>query len=231
MSEAHQKPNPQQWELIASPGHILLAQVDAYRLKTKAPMILAAVAAATVYLAFFVAPLVGSASGSVVGWITGAASSIATKKPIDPTPAPAVKELRPVFSASMRVDPAVVPSLEVDVAPEMLAQVKGMQAGTKNEGCDYTKRITDLWSDGVDMTPKCRYSADGSRLWVWALVKSNEQLRPFIGLIAKKDGQVTYYNVQAQGAAGLAGNPSIAPSRIPRAVAADFPELMIGAQK
>lgn len=110
-------PPPQQWELLASPGHVLLAQVDSYRLKLKLklPMILGAAAIALVYATFLVAPLLASGAGGAVGWVTKTVGGVFTEKPLAMSPAPAVSQLAPVFPPGLQVDPNIVPNLaEVD---------------------------------------------------------------------------------------------------------------------
>jgi hypothetical protein len=231
MPTSSESDNPQQWELLASPGHVLLAQVDAYRLKLKLPMALAGAALLLVYLTFLVAPVLASGAGGAVGWVTRTVGGWTATKPMAMSPAPVVGLLSPVLPAGLTADPAIVPSL-ADVAPEMDRQVQLMQAGKRTEDCDFNRKITQAWTDGVDMSPKCRYSADGKRLWVWALVKpDNFRLAPFAGVIAMRDGQARYYNLQVPGAAPLPNEPSINPMDIPRALAEDFPELVKGAAK
>lgn len=221
----------QQWELLASPGHVLLAQVDAYRLKLKLPMLLAGAALLLAYASFLIAPLLAAGAGGAVGWVARTIGGWTADKPMAMSPAPAVAQVVPVLPAGLTADPAIVPSLS-DVAPEMDRQVQLMQEGKKTEDCDFSKKINQAWSDGIDMTPKCRYSADGKRLWVWALVKpDNFRLAPFAGVIAMRDGQARYYNLQVPGAADLPNHPSINQMDIPRALAEDFPELLKGASK
>lgn len=224
-------PPPQQWELLASPGHVLLAQVDSYRLKLKLPMILGAAAIALVYATFLVAPLLASGAGGAVGWVTKTVGGVFTEKPLAMSPAPAVSQLAPVFPPGLQVDPNIVPNL-AEVGPEIDRQVQLMQDRKRTEDCDFSKKINEFWSDGIDMTPKCRYSADGKRLWVWAVVKPDAfRIAPFAGVIATEDGQARYYNLEVPGAAALPNHPAVNPLTIPRALAADFPELIQGAAK
>ena len=230
--QAHPTPKPaQQWELLASPGHVLLAQVDVYRLKLKAPMALGAAALLLVYSTFLVAPLLASSAGGAVGWVTRTVGGWTADKPMAMSPAPGVIQLVPVIPPGLSVDPNIVPSL-ADVGPEMDRQVQLMQDGKRTEECDFTKKINQAWTDGVDMTPRCRYSADGKRLWVWAIVKpDNFRLAPFAGVIVMKDGQARYFNLGIPGAAALPNHPEVNPLSIPRAIAQDFPELSQGDSK
>lgn len=217
----------QQWELLASPGHVLLAQVDCYRLKLKLPMFFAAAAAVLVYLSFVIAPLVGSGAGGVAGWITSSTKSMFTAKPLAPSPAPELAPFASVLPAGLRFDVARLPRLMEDVAPEMRAQLTAMKASQKTTNCTFDKKITEIWTDGQDFSPRCRYSADGSRLWVWAgVVNDSGNYRPWAGLIAKRGGDVQLYNIEGSGLLQLPNQASINPAQIPRAVAQDFPELV-----
>ena len=77
------------------------------------------------------------------------------------------------------------------------------------------------------MSPKCRYSSDNSRLYVWAVVNDRGGYRPWAGLIVKADGKASLNNLFLVGAAKLPGEKLLDPLLIPRTLAADFPELRI----
>ncbi len=224
------KKTSQQWEMLASPGHVLLARVNSYRLKTKLPLLLAAGAVLLVYFAFLATPYIANSAGSVTGWIVGKTSSIISSKPIEMTPAPLVKPFGPILK-NVNFDGKTIPRLAEDVAPEMQAQVIGMQAGKKMEDCNFSTRITDDWFDGIDVGPKCRYSKDLTRLWVWAFVNNNGRYQPWAGLVIKMDGKVAFVNVEARGLAKIQDVKSVNPEHIPRTIAQDFPELLIEGQK
>lgn len=221
----------QQWEMLATRGHVLLAQVDAYRLKLKLPMVLAGAALLLVYLSFAVAPLLASGAGGVVGWMTRTVAGWTAPKPLPLSPAPVVEQLVPVFPTGMSVDPSIVPAL-TDVKPEVLHQVELMREGKRTDQCDFTKKVNEYWSDGIDMTPKCRYSADKKRLWIWALVKVDDfRVAPILGVIREENSTARFYNVQVPDSAGLPGMPAINSMDVPRTIAQDFPELVQGAMK
>ena len=218
----------QQWEMLASPGHVLLAQVNAYKLKTKLPLIIAACAFALVFTSFWVTPLVSVAMGSGLGWVVGKASGLVAPKAVETTPAPELNNIAPTFNLTgPDFDGNTVPKLIEDVLPAMRTQVEMMTKGQKITDCDFTKKITDSWSDGKDMSPKCRYSSDNTRLYVWAVVNDRGGYRPWAGLIVKADGNVVLANLDLVGAAKLPDVKAVNLLHIPRTLAADFPELLL----
>ena len=96
------------------------------------------------------------------------------------------------------------------------------------EDCDFGRKIDAEWATPSEITPRCRYSKDGSRLWVWSLVKKGGEMRPWLGLIAAHGDQpVNLYQISISGAAQSAQAPSLLPTQIPRAIATDFPELSV----
>lgn len=215
------------WELIASPGHVLLARVDAYRLKFGRPIIYLFLSIFLALIGFVAAPYLASRAAAIVAWVVEKTSSAVSSKPPETSPAPSVNLIKPTFPRDVGFDKTILPKLATEVAPAMEALIASVQKGEKFSDCDFTKKITDVWSDGVDMTPKCRYSKDLTRIWVWSVVLDEAGgARPFIGLVAKRDGKTEFYNVDIPRMALIAGKPSIKPSLIPRAIAADFSELI-----
>jgi hypothetical protein len=83
-----------------------------------------------------------------------------------------------------------------DVVDALTEQAQIMDEGKKITECDFKSKISDSWADGGDVIPKCRYSKDGSRLWVWSYIKA-----PFVH--QKKPGADWY-------AEGAYGTPFIA---------------------
>lgn len=228
---------PQQWELLASPGHMLLAQVDAYRLLTKPLKKHGTGALLLVIGAFMFAPWAGQKTGNGAAWITSKVASWTKPKDYPKSPAPVVRQLVPVLPRGS-FDVAAIPDLTNDVARVMVDQVEAMKTGKRvgPTDCDATKQITDVWLKGIepdgtgtDAFPKCRYSKDFTRLYVWTYAKKNQyQHGPFIGVIMKRDGDAKYYNIKAPGALPIPGMPDLDLNLIPRTVAADFPELTVG---
>ena len=217
----------QQWELLASPGHVLLARVDQYRRKLRLPkMVLAGavvVALAGVPAAYYTA----KAGGGVVQWIVGKVGGFVAQPPKkDPTPR--LKNIRPIVAPGFSATLDSVPDLEADVLPAMKAQVAAAAKGMRLEDCDFGRKIDSEWATPTEITPRCRYSKDGSRLWVWSLVKKGGEMRPWLGLIAAHGDQpVNLYQISISGAAQSAQAPSLLPTQIPRAIATDFPELSV----
>lgn len=143
---------------------------------------------------------------------------------------PALLPLQAVMPADFKgMTMADVPLASV-AADEMLALVDLMKSGQRFDGCNSTGKITEDWISAPDPTPSCRYSADGKRLWVWGLVKrSSYSSRPegFLAMLRKTpDGNVTPYTLNVENVISLQGWNAISPTRIPRTVGADFPELV-----
>lgn len=226
MSEASK--TKQQWEMLASEGHVLLARVDAYRLKFKFALLMLIVPFVLAAATFYLTPSISKGIGDVAGWVVGKVSSAVTAKPIDRSEAVFVNPIAPSFPPGLSINPnsVVVPRLVEDVAPAMKAQVAAMVKGERMTDCDFGKKITDVWTDGQDMTPKCRYSKDFTRLWVWSVVLEDGRLKPFAGLVFKRNGEVSFQNVEIPRGAQIAGESSLRPGNIPRTVGADFPELL-----
>ena len=223
MSEKEVK---QQWELLASPGHVLLARVDAYRLKLKLPLLLLIGSIALALAGLVTAPFIALNAGSMIGWIVQKTSAAVSTKTPDVSPAPNVNLIRPTFPPGVTFDKTTLPKLVEDVMPAMKSLVSSVQKGEKFGDCDFTKKITEHWSDGIDMTPKCRYSKDQSRIWVWSVVLDEAGgARPFIGVVAKRDGKTEFYNADIPRTATILSKPLLKLALIPRTIAADFPEL------
>lgn len=223
----------QQWEMLASHGHVLLAKVDSYRLKTKWPIAIAALAFILAYLAFSATSGIGGFVGQVVGWTVEKASSLVTSKPLEPTPVPAMNDIE-IVAPRTNFDPSLVPKLESDVASAMANRLNAMKNGQKIEFCDTTKKIIDAWSDGVDMTAKCRVSKDGKRLYVWTFINNevngvNKYGFNFALIVKQDDGQVVLANLNVFNTIPLPGQKSLDPLLIPRTILMDFPELKRGA--
>lgn len=220
------KSKRQQWELLASPGHVFLARVDQYRRKTRVPTVVAGLSVLLWVSAFWISPAIATKVGGAVGWVVGTGGGLVGGKPVPQSPAPQLKALLPIIPPNFQFNGAQVPKLVEDVLPEVIGQVAAMDVGKRMEACDFTKKISETWFDGVDMTPRCRYSKDFDRLWVWALVNNKGQYQAWMGLVSKIDGKARLLNVKVRGGAQIDGQDSIDPLQIPRAVAADFPELL-----
>lgn len=219
------------WESLASPGHVLLARVNSYHLKTRLPVALALGALLVGFFSVQIGVGVARKVGAVTGWIAGKAAGVISSDPPEESLAPPVERIYPNIPFGLRLDPASLPGLMDAVYPAMKAQVEVMRAGQRIAAgdCVLTKKITDEWTDGVDFTPKCRYSKDGDRLWVWAMVGHEQRAQPFLGLIAKRPDGVRFFNVimpaRNDQRLRIPGEPAVNSAYMPRTLAADFPEL------
>lgn len=219
----------QQWELLASPGHVLLTRVDQYRRKLRLPIKVLAGAVIVALAGIPAAYYTAQAGGGVARWIVAKVGGFVSKAPTK-DPAPQLKTIRPIVAPGFSATLDSVPDLDADVLPAMKAQVAAAGKGKRLEDCDFTKQIDADWATVGEIIPRCRYSKDGSRLWVWSLVKTKGQMRPWMGLIAEHESPFTLYQISIAGAAmseTSARSPSILPHHIPRAIASDFPELVI----
>ena len=218
----------QQWEMLASEGHVLLARVNVYRLKFKFAFLMLIVPFLLAAVTISATPKIAKVMGDVVGWVVGKVSSAVSVKPAEKSEAAFVNQYAAVFVGTISIDAktVVVPSLKDDVTPAMKALVESASKNQRMTDCDFTKKITDSWTDGIDMTPKCRYSKDFSRLWVWSVVLDEGRLKPFSGLVAKRNDKVTFFNVYVPRGGLIPGEPTVFPKNLPRTIAADFPELL-----
>ena len=222
----------QQWELLASPGHVLLARVDEYRRKVRLPVLVIVGAALTTLAAAPVAYSVAKGGGTVVEWVVRKVGGVVATPPAKSL-APELKTIRAVVPQGFSTTLDVVPDLESAVLPAMQAQVVAAQSNKRLDECDFSRKIDADWASAGDISPRCRYSTDGSRLWVWSLVKSKGQLRPWMGLISKREGKFSFQHVAIPNGPISEREGALSPSRIPRALAQDFPELVTsrGAEK
>ena len=282
-TDVQEKP-VQDWEKFSSPGHVLLAHVDVFRIASHKPKRIGIFATGLVLASFVIAPLFGQMAGSSLAFVTEKLTSLSlwgllavpvagigagvgtlmlasktklsgklvaalaviagvvagvgvgqlvTKVAKPPrehamSPAPAVRAIAPVLQPGLQFDMAGIPSVG-DIAPELEAQAANLQSGKRMtaEECNLSAQINQSWFDGSpNAKPNCRYSKDGERLWIWSYVKQGQYHGPFLGLIAKRDGQVTYSNVEMRGMMKIPGKSAIDILNIPRTIAADFPELI-----
>ena len=223
----------QQWELLASPGHVLMTRIDEYRRKLRLPGLLIVGAVVTTMAAAPLAYALAKAGGGVVEWVVRKGGGIVSSPPTK-SPAPQLKTIRAIVPSGFSTTLDTVPDLETDVIPAMKAQVVAAGQGKRLADCDFSRKIDAEWASAGSISPRCRYSQDGSRLWVWSLVKQQEQLRPWVGLIHKDGDTIILSQVAVSGAAESgAVAEKLDPKQIPRTVAADFPELTVaqGEQK
>lgn len=267
-------PPEQDWQYIATRGHQLLAQVDAYRLKSKLAIFLIVLSIVLLPLTGWLASKAGSTAGAAISWVLEGVGDKSAQiyfkvhgwlgsnpqGKVD-APAPTVSLIEAKF-----------PAIAIEIEPPTMAEVKSQIAtfagslGSKPAGCNFDVKITDFWSDGKDHRPKCRASADGKRLWVWGFAKQPKAYgdgatyNGYAVVLNKTDAGVQIANVVARNpfdntallrielkdemkaardAAMKAKDYAAADTvqmrflveqdRVPRAIAADFPELLVSA--
>ncbi len=221
----------QKWELLASPGHVLLTRVDEYRRKLRLPGLLFAGAMVMTFSAAPAALWIAKAGASSVEWVLRKGGGLMATPPAK-SPAPALKRVQPVVPMGFSVGLETVPDFDADVLPSMKAQVAAANAGKRLEDCDFGRKIDAQWASVGDITPRCRYSKDGSRLWVWSIVKSKGQLRPWMGLIKREGKSAALFQIAIAGSPISEVDPSVLYlDHIPRTVAEDFPELVIATKR
>lgn len=228
--EATSIKHPQQWELLASEGHVLLARIDAYRTRLKLPL---AVATAAIFLAwagYLASPFVGNAVGAAIGWITKTASSIATPSALKPSPAGAVLPIRPNVPDQVLRNLAIA---SVPTFPETVSRIRGhvdtfKASGQVLAGCRTDAKIIDAWTTG-DSATRCKLSVDGKRLWMWGIARRDgASVSPYVFLLRKDDkGAVTAHTLESKGLSRVETFDVIPQANIPRAIAQDFPELSV----
>lgn len=222
------QPAPQDWQKLASPGHIPLSHMRA--LAESKPHFAAIWA---LLGSMFLAVIVSFASFSLTAWLAesgvSAASFIAkivvdtgsdapTLKPIEPN----IPELsQEQIQALTRVDDA---NAWIDAS---LARLK---SGQKPEFCDFGKRlISEAWLKGDGSAPLCRESKK-DRVWVWGVVKHGSddypQAAPMFGIFRKDKNDVWTYLAASDAGVTWPGRHPISIADVPRAAALDFPELL-----
>ena len=216
----------QQWELLASPGHVLLTRVDEYRRKLRLPTLLLGGAVLAALAAAPVASAIASAAAGSVEWVMRKGGGLVASPPAQ-SAAPSLKQVQPVVPSGFAVSLDLVPDFEGDVLPAMKAQVLAAGQGKRLDHCDFSRKIDADWAAADDVSPRCRYSQDGERLWVWSIVKNKGQLRPWVGLIKRDGKSAKLFHIAVAGSPVAGSDPAALPlSHIPRTVAQDFPELI-----
>ena len=211
----------EQWEHIASPGHVLLARVNAYRHKSAVAIWIFSAALVFALLSQWLPYRVGAA----VAWPVGKLATLFDRRPVAPkmSPAPALTAWTSHLATNFS-DPSLLPSPSMLVTA-LRGAAENIKSGKDIDGCDTTAKITDAWSSSDSAGPHCRSSVDKARLWVWGAMGSGSRYGAFLVVIRKdSQGAVTILNVT--GFDPVPGFPQIDPIAVyPRAVAADFPEL------
>ena len=225
-------PKPQcQWEYFSSLGHAYFEKTAALRLRSNYMFRLAIALVLATALALYVVSKASGVTGNLAGWVAGKGQQLFSAGTPNTDPAPLV--LLPSPLVPLRGQ-AQVPfaNFATDVTGEMQRLAREFD-GKSPAGCLATTRLTDPWWKSAEATPRCRLSEDKSRLWIWAVVEdANGNPASYVGLVRRSDGDNTLFNVP-MGYTGLqiAGAKLLDPFHIPRALAADFPELIVGGAK
>ena len=233
-----------QWELLASPGHVLFEQVSILWKLAKKYGVVMAVSICIGLLAFVLPVYAGNAVAKVTTTVAGAATKVTNTvagwfgHDVDKKAGMPVVSRAPYVAVIIPHHPANISNelfgklmtVKDFGGPDVLhATISKVQDG-KPVDCEQSTKVTDDWVTESNEVPRCRYSADRSRLWVWAVIKNGNQLKPIFGVVRKgADDKAAYYNVAVQGAEPLDGKATINPQFVPRALAADFAELTQGA--
>lgn len=227
---------PQQWEMLASPGHELLAQVQAWEQKARTPLWVGAVGLVLAALVIWLLPKAAMAVRS------GAGESIAALFLSDDggsssrtVTAPYVMPM--VFTGNVpsgrfanQAD--VVLLSKADLESALPAFAERVKTGVPVEGCR-VQSIKEPWAGDANGYINCKASADKSRLWVWGVVgvpssAGGEYLasRLFMVVMRKTDAGVETYNATASGLRleAIGGFKPLNVESIPRAYIEDHPE-------
>ena len=196
-------PWTQQWRLLASRGHQLLAQVDVLRYRSTRAFVIGGLALLSIPAVLYVTPKIGDAVGRGAGAVAGAGSSISQKvanffvragdavtadSDIKSTPAPKVSPIRYIEGKGEN-DPAQILNTD-QVREKMLAWSKLLEAGKDIPAaeCDSSKKIIEPWFGNNDVRLRCRASADKTRLWVWGYAFASPDVQRRTGPVEVSGG-------------------------------------------
>lgn len=244
-------PSPVQgdWQKLATTGHVLLSRIDALRLRAKSYWLLLLVgvvvfvglAYVTQFFAATSSRLTSRIAESIAQATNTVASTVGAGESVATSPAPNIN-LERLFDVAQRVgvrggagDPLKAPSF-AEFDPALIGIVKKHLEGRAIDECDFTKKISNEWIADTDIAgafvlPKCRYSHDKSRLWVWAIAADNYgTFRPVLVLAGKFKEPIgnKAFNIDMNGYTHKVKTLSAVPLQyIPRVLVDDFPELKL----
>lgn len=153
---------PQQWQMLASPGHTLLAQVDSYSAKVKSAFIALCVGVAMAYLVLLGTPVLASASngfGRAIGWVV-----LQGEKLVAPT-APQEDRAPRLTAFAAAATPTNLYGLVTDVSQltsteqlgeNMRGLLAAFQSGQKIDACVPGKKVTEPWLAQGDLGVRCK---------------------------------------------------------------------------
>ena len=214
---------PQQWEQLASPGHVLLERVNVIADEANVAYACLAIGVVLFFLSLFVGPRLFSGSSHAAAWITSIGSGHA-----------APPMLRPLDPAIPQLTPEQIGKLSsVKDAMSWIADSKTrLGNGLQPQYCRSGSQITSSWYVGSGNEPLCRTSKDGARVWSWGVLRQGADYTlsaiPF-AIVYRKEREPTGWTAYAVRDAGsvLPGLPAIDLRAVPRSTAADFPELIV----
>lgn len=244
-----------QWHLLASPGHALLAQVDAWRHLSKRYLAIALIGLVLMVAYVYVMPsLTASLMRPITSMGTSLASGLYSLATSDADGPQAVALPMPTDIVPARVeDPASweATHLPLAVLPAGLTEAARRFAAGETVECVRETRLGERFTQPATAASpvSCKAGADQSRLWLWGAGYTPARASwerpgffPFLVVLRKaEDGAVTAYSLPVGHRAGnsifnatttIPGIERIDADRIRRALAADFPELTTkGAEK
>lgn len=214
------------WEMLASPGHVLLARVRILVGKQVNGLLIAIVALIVGALMLFVT---GAGARVIHESLSRFAQYVASHAVDAGTPAPAVNR---IFVPPVQIAPEVADQLTSipDAQAWVNASLKRLAAGQQPEYCESAAKITSSWLIAGGQKIGCRISKSTSpaRTWIWGIINAGPQGFPqpagFAGVFVKVNGSWTFANLDA-GQPPLPGFVVSVQSNFPRALAEDFPEL------
>lgn len=215
------------WETLSSPGHVLYQRVSLLGART--PRLLLNLFASLILLlaALWVVASMRDGESRVVASLAGRVQAwLATG-----TPAPIVATPHASWPG-LTVDDAQALSTPDAVSSWLQSQLSTVSRGGSLAGCVDLK-ITAAWPTS---SIGCRVSADKSRVWVWGLARIESapgliQIQPVLAIFRHAlwtEGSAVAWqlrDVEVPGIQPLAGLQSVRWADVPRAAAADFPEL------
>ena len=221
----------EQWHHIATPGHVLLARVNAYTHKWPSYIYPLAAAVAVAVAGYFVPPMIGYAIGVPIGKIAGFFNYLAAPSEPKSDPSPELKAITAQIPRTL-ADPSVYPAFSA-IEGALAGASAQLKDGKSIDGCDTTSKITEAWSTDTSAQPNCRMSTDKRRLWVWGAAMRGNAFGPYFALLRKDGDKVTIYNARINDGTTipLGTYPPVNTSLTPRAVAKDFPELTTTGEK
>ena len=218
---SNSKPQPQQWEQLASPGHVLLERVNVIKDEARLAYACLAIAVVLFFLALFLGPKMFLGASHAAAWVTSIGQGGARPPRIrllDPALPPLTAEQIGKLSSGK------------DALAWVADSKTRLSNGLQPQYCRTGSEITSSWFVGSGNEPICRASKDGSRIWAWGALRQGADFAlsavPFALVYRKEPSGWAAYSVRDAGSA-LPDLPAISLSAVPRNVAEDFPELVV----